>query len=125
MKPFDLKAALAGAKVVTRDGREVKIAGYNKEICPANIALLGWVYSDFEWWERAWFENGSYLKDEFDGFDLFMAPTERKEWILRIDYGRGPLIEGPFKDFDYCKERAAYHYNKQGLNTIHEITIHE
>jgi len=31
MKPFNLDEALAGEPVVTRDGRPVKIAGYNEE----------------------------------------------------------------------------------------------
>ena len=77
LKPFDLDKALAGAKVVTRDGREVKIAGYNKNANPLHMRLawVGRVSFSF-------YENGRFLKnDEISDLDLFLASDVREYWV--------------------------------------------
>jgi hypothetical protein len=120
MKPFNLEKALAGEPVITRDGRRVKIAGYNEEIYPLNISLLGWIRSDIGWCEYAWYCNGRYNSGEDNPSDLFMAPTERKEWVVRLPEYR---MIGPFHN-----EKLAKGWQEQ-MNrpdsTIHEITITE
>ena len=78
MKPFDLEKALAGEPVVTRDGRPVKIAGYNPD---ANVysKITGWVNGEV----KAWGSVGDFYSLT-SGFDLFMAekPKVKKEgWV--------------------------------------------
>ena len=121
MKPFNLERALAGDPVVTRDGRPLKIAGYNEEISPANIALLGWVESDIGWDEVAWFYDGRYMNDESSTLDLFMAPNERKEWIVRCGVGDVVKYEGPFP----TEEAAKVYADNYEWRTVHEILIVE
>jgi hypothetical protein len=79
MKPFDLKKALAGEPVVTRDGRPVKIAGYNENA--------------HEFYRLAyWVDGGVCLACKSDGKysnsdsvnDLFMVPkpvTKKEGWV--------------------------------------------
>lgn len=77
LKPFDLQAALAGKPVVTRDGRAVKIAGYNVNAKEAEDALLGWA-NDVP---KQWNANGKWLSDSENPADLFMAPEKREVWV--------------------------------------------
>jgi len=58
MKPFNLEAALAGAPVVTRDGRPVKIAGYNPD-AHASGTLTGWIEKSIAGWNK---KGGGGLK---------------------------------------------------------------
>jgi hypothetical protein len=113
MKDFNLKDALAGKPVVTRDGRPVKIAGYNKD-AKESARLIGWVKGS----NLNWYEGGSYMGAFVSNYDLFMAPTERKEWVVRSS-GGGIFV--PFK----TKQEAEIHYLVDMGGTIHEITIHE
>jgi hypothetical protein len=115
-KPFNLQAALDGAPVVTRDGRSVKIAGYNEDAKDGND-IAAWVGGVI----LCWYKNGSYSTD-FNcqhGYDLFMAPTERKEWIVRG--ANGNVVFGPYK----VKAHAESCYLVDQGATIHEITITE
>jgi hypothetical protein len=111
-KPFNLQAALAGAPVVTRDVRPVKIAGYNED---AN-SLLGWIGND----NYAWTGGGKSFRIDFN-YDLFMAPTTRKEWIVRMSE---KWIAGPYPSLEKA-EKAIINLREDGPVTIHEITITE
>jgi hypothetical protein len=119
MKPFNLERALAGEPVVTRDGRPVKIAGYNPDAKDGqNIAgWIGGVLSE-------WYHNGTYTSQFLDTnqCDLFMAPTERKEWIVRCVFGDAVWCEGPFPTEDAAIIYAA---DNNELRSVYEITIHE
>lgn len=115
MKPFNLEAALAGAKVVTRDGLEVKIAGYNEE-AEQTSQLAGWLNGSITSWQK----NGQYWNDMRSDYDLFMAPTERKEWVVRWDTNICVT----------CKTRQSAEYMAEnhkdiGIATIHEIIVIE
>ena len=123
MKPFDLEAALKGAKVVTKCGHNVKIAGYNPD---AHLyqQVVGWMGES----AMKWSKKGEYSHN--DPFELYMAeiePTERKEWIVRIDFNNPEMntIAGPFM----MKEKAIDNLNEwnkaEFKATIHEITIIE
>ena len=80
MKPFNLEKALAGEPVVTRDGRTVKIAGYNPDAEPS-YQLAGWKGGLL----HAWDVDGTYNTSKSECFlDLFMAenPKVKKEgWV--------------------------------------------
>ena len=83
MKPFDLEKALAGEPVVTRDGRTVKIAGYNPNNPPFS-SLLGWVGISVTSWDKF----GKVLELQTSQSDLFMAekPKVKKytdEWLMK------------------------------------------
>lgn len=77
MKPFDLQAAFAGAKVVTRDGREATQLTHFQNLCEDEDSVFavidGKVYS--------FLENGRYYSSEDNALDLFMATITRKLWI--------------------------------------------
>ncbi len=76
MKPFDLKAALAGAPLQTRNGLPVKIAGYYSDVSE-ECQVLGW----YEGYSSNWYANGKvYMHMDSNG-DLFMAPQKRQGWI--------------------------------------------
>lgn len=77
MKPFDLKAALAGAPVVTRDGKTVVLIGQFPGTVQPNVwaDLEG---SSFLYW---FYENGRVHEHDEHAFDLFMAPRKEKRWI--------------------------------------------
>jgi hypothetical protein len=113
MKPFNLERALAGEPVITRDGRPVKIAGYNEE---AGISqkIIGWVDTLAFCWGIDGKQRGPT--------DLFMAPTERKEWIVRRVFGDAVWCEGPFPTEDAAIIYAA---DNNELRSVYEITIHE
>ena len=108
MKPFNLEAALAGAKVVTRDGNKVEIGCYNKDY----NSLLGWI----DRVAYTWTGGGKSVRSD-DTEELFMAPTERKEWVVRTGKAK---IYGP-----YGTEDHAIKIQRCEGGTIHEITIHE
>ena len=116
MKPFNLERALAGEPVITRDGRPVKIAGYNPD-ADIEYKICGWVDCEVESWRVDGLLSAS-IKDA--AIDLFMAPTERKEWIVRC------LVDAVIYYEPFPTEEAAkvFAYNYEG-RTIHEITIIE
>jgi hypothetical protein len=72
MKPFNLEEAVELHKpVVTRDGRDVWLAGYNPT---ANLSqrLIGWVDGSSVYW----YEDGRYAREAEDDRDLFMKSQE-------------------------------------------------
>lgn len=73
--PFDLQRALAGDKVVTRDGCEVtQLTRFN---C-AGVVLVGVVNG----YLQTWYEGGKYSGiDRDSGLDLFMPPKTVKRWV--------------------------------------------
>jgi hypothetical protein len=123
MKPFNLEAALNGAKVVTRDGKPVKMGCYNKE-AKGGHNIAGWLFGTL----LCWYHDGSYSTDFTTPhpYDLFMAPTERKEWVVRVvnpvDHNDSH-IAGPFLSYHHAKD--VYNARREGWATIHEITIIE
>ena len=78
MKPFDLKAALAGAPAVTRDGREVKWIAHDPGAVSEGrvLARVGDGGSHVRFFES----GASYLTGE-SSYDLFMAPVKREGWV--------------------------------------------
>jgi len=88
MKPFNLEAALNGAKVVTRDGREVsQLVWFD---C-ANKHCLQGVIGD---WLFSWTFEGKFMGDEIEDHDkdLFMATTKHEGWINLYGCGEAGVI---------------------------------
>jgi hypothetical protein len=129
MKEFNLNDVLAGAPVVTRDGRPVKIAGkittgineaifyMDKQVLGliGRVTSQGTIYSAVAHWD----ENGRTYVEQDTENDLFMAPTTRKEWIVRG--ANGNVVFGPYK----VKAHAESCYLLDQGATIHEIIIME
>jgi hypothetical protein len=110
MKPFNLEAALRGEPVVTRDGRLVKIAGYNPNAFD-NATVLGWVGREYS----CWYSNGTYLQNAGHKLDLFMAPkpkVKREGWVKiapdmdskTIHHGHQILTSYPYFTKELCDE---------------------
>lgn len=77
MKPFNLEAALSGAKVVTRDGREVTEIYLFK-----NTAIEYPLAAIIDGGVHCFSKSGSdYSNNEESGYDLFMAGTKREGWV--------------------------------------------
>lgn len=121
MKPFDLKAALAGEPVVTRNGCEVsQLIHFQLE---NNSAPVRFVCKDVI---LACSDKGRYnVYSEVEHFyDLFMAPKKRTVWINLFsclpDAGR-------FNGRYYESEQAA-DYASHGMrigNRAYPIEIEE
>ena len=80
MKPFDLEAAKAGAKVITRDGKPARIVCFDrKHIKSPIIALVS--ETDHEEELRTYSVRGWYFQSTECGLDLFMAPEKKEGWI--------------------------------------------
>lgn len=74
--PFDLQRALAGDKVVTRDGREV--TQLQKFDCDSEYCLVG----IFEGQIESWTHTGRYIENKKElSLNLFMAPKTVKRWV--------------------------------------------
>jgi hypothetical protein len=120
MKPFNLDEALAGKPVITRNGKPFTMAGYNEKARDGqNIA--GWVDGTL----MCWHHDGSYSTQFYDTheYDLFMASTERKEWIVRSTFNGITWYSQAFLTYESAKAYADSTYFN--IPTIHEITIHE
>jgi hypothetical protein len=122
MKDFNLKDALAGKPVVTRDGRPVKIAGYN-EGAKESQRIAAWL----DGFIIDYGENGK--RYSYTDYDLFMAPSERKEWVVRTPVLVDMLVNGnhysnnifgPYDNYETAMKTA-----DSLKGSIHEITIHE
>lgn len=78
LKPFNLEKALAGEKVVTRDGRNVvEIVKLSKAVGSQSVIA---VKEDGNW---ASYSSDGYLWSEgsLSDNDLFMAPTKKQGWV--------------------------------------------
>ncbi len=109
MKDFNLKDALAGKPVITRDERSVEILCYSEE---RNL-LVGLIGGS----AYVWTGGGKSTLNTYR--DLFMAQTERKEWVVRVS---DTCVFGPYKTSAEAYD-AIIRVGMPG--TIHEITIHE
>ena len=90
MKEFNLTEYLKNPsqKVVTRDGREVRI------IC-TDIPVVALIYDEKKQKEsiECFFENGKYLSFDADDspLDLFFAPVKKEGWVniyFSVDKGK-------------------------------------
>ena len=76
MKPFDLKKALAGAQVVTRNGQTVSELHHFKTIdgeYKLGVVLAGDLINCTE--------SGKYLIGRDNDYDLFMGQVKRSGWV--------------------------------------------
>ena len=83
LKPFDLEKAKQGAKVVTRDGRPVRIICWDKldddDIYP--IVALVKDQDGTEEDTETYTLDGACVEGEKNSIDLLMAPTTVERWV--------------------------------------------
>jgi len=121
MKPFNLEKALAGEPVITRYGRPVKIAGYNED-ASCGESVLGWLEGSSFSWAR----DGQYILQDCESFDLFMAPTERKEWVILWTNTHGGRQSHVVNFLENAQEYKEFLDGRNFTDiSIHEITIHD
>ena len=87
MKPFNLKEYLTNPskKIVTRDGRIVKIHCTNYDSRQPIIAQI----EDHNF-SRAFTEDGRYyINDIISPYDLFFAPEKHEGWVNVYKSGNG------------------------------------
>lgn len=117
-KPFNLQEALSGKPVVTRDGRAVKIAGYNPEAADKSLVVLGWAEGNIV----SWCEDGLYIEDDENPVDLFMAPETKDVWVIVYEF-QGTIMSVIAES----ENEAAQTHSKLGKGRpsfgIHKITI--
>ena len=82
MKPFSLEEYLKNPsrKVVTRDGRDVRIICTDRKGATPIIALVNDGLS--EELGHAFYSNGKIFSDEDNELDLFFAPEKHEGWII-------------------------------------------
>ena len=81
MKPFNLKEYLKNSsrKVVTRDGRPVRIICTDRKGATPIIALVNDGLS--EELGHAFYSDGKIFSDEDNELDLFFAPEKHEGWV--------------------------------------------
>ena len=120
MKEFNLTEYLKNPsqKVVTRDGREVRI------IC-TDIPIVALVYDEEKQKEsiECFFENGKYLSFDANdsSLDLFFAPVKKEGWVN--------LYKGVVKDYlpsvgqKVYKTKESANLNKRDDNYLTTVKI--
>lgn len=116
-KPFNLQEALAGKKVITRDGRPVKIAGFDSDAEPS-FEIVGWASGV----AASWSIYGQYHNNGKSDADLFMVCRTKDVWVVLYEY----RISMSSKVFNTLEDAKAFSntisptYIQLG---IHKITI--
>ena len=116
MKPFNLKEYIKNPnkKVITRNGRPVKIVYTDKKGMYPVVALIE--YNNTYENVFAFTTDGRYSFVETDEKDLFFAPEKHEGWVNIYEYGRGKYITS---EVVYTKkEDAIMGKNKSYLTTI-------
>ena len=98
MKEFNLTEYLKdpSKKVVTRDGRAVRIICTDAK---GNQPIIALVYNNNRDEENAYtyYRNGCYYQDNVYYLDLFFAPTKREGWVNIYDITRTNCISRIYK----------------------------
>lgn len=111
-KPFNLEEALNGAKVVTRDGREV--TQLHKFITIDKMKLFGVIDEQVYCWD----ENGKNLFADKIEYDLFIAVETKSVWVnMYVDDNRLWIGEA------YPSKEEAIKNIHKGINYIKTIEI--
>lgn len=80
LKPFNLKAAKAGAKVVTRDGHPARILCTDCKDENRYTVIASIMHRGEESVER-YSVDGEWYRGKENDLDLFMVPTKRQGWV--------------------------------------------
>ena len=96
MKQFSVKDYLANPsrKVVTRDGRSVRVLCTDKKSEYSVVALVSQNENTETTYNFA--KDGTYLKGEENSLDLFFAPEKKMAWANLYCTELGTLSSGEF-----------------------------
>ena len=98
MKAFNLKEALQGKPVVTRDGRPVSQLVYFTALSPVERYTLHGV---LEGRIDTWTSDGlSWISFPDSPKDLFMVGTKKEGWINVYEYKNTSVVHSTKKDAD-------------------------
>lgn len=101
LKPFNLEAALNGAKVVTRDGRTVSRVTYFPEIKGTDYPVKAIVEDNLQGFTVDGFY---YTRNNESCIDLFLAPKLREGWINIYPHGNAVWYQTKEKADLYAAE---------------------
>lgn len=90
LKPFDLEAAKAGAKVVTRSGKPVRILCFDRK--DNQYPIVGLVNFDHGEQMVAFTINGKFSDNIPSGYDLFIVPEKHEGYVLVIRCKDGVVL---------------------------------
>ena len=111
MKEFNLKEALAGKPVITRDGKEVKqLTQFDSE----TSNLFGVVDNSL----ISWYNNGVYSSNYKSNFDLFMDTENVSIWV-NVYYDGDSIYIG----HKHSIEQLALEVSKDSIHYIKTIEI--
>lgn len=88
LKPFDLEAAKAGAPVVTRDGKPVRIVCFDAKGSQPLLGLIEWGRDEMACRYSA---NGEYLNGKSNDHNLVMKATVKRNGWLNL-YRIGGMV---------------------------------
>ena len=93
MKQFDLKEYLKdpNKKVVTRDGRNVRIICTDQKGTEYSVVALCTMSNGSENLET-YFPNGKIYLSSDSCMDLFFAPEKKEGWVNLYDLSEGPCL---------------------------------
>ena len=114
MKQFNLEEYLANPsrKVVTRDGRDVRIicTDFNNPDFPVIGEIKGYK------WPLSFATNGEIIKWKQLSGDLFFAPKKHERWVNLYKSGLGDYSLG--RDIYISKERAEAVASSNCVSTV-------
>lgn len=124
MKPFNLAEALAGKRVVTRDGRKVlKIVDMGCQTFPIVAVLEG-----EEEWPILFNKDGSWDRPGMNAnskYDLFMASEKREYWVNVYKNASGYTFLGDTYSNEQEAVNADTNTRSNSIKYIKTIKIHE
>lgn len=89
MKPFNLKEALEGKPVITRDGREVTQL-HLFEIPEDDYSLVGVINKEMSFWNK---EGMCFT--ESSNYQLFMSPMKTRYYVKIVQTNSGSIVACP------------------------------
>ena len=117
MKPFSLEEYLANPsrKIITRDGRNVRIICTDAKSKYPIVALIKNPHNNTEY-PSLFTKKGKYASDMQYPDDLFFAPEKHKGWINVYKCKSGFFTLGIYPDKEHAEERA-------GTNCVATVKI--
>jgi hypothetical protein len=118
LEKFDLEKALNGAKVVTRDGREVT------QLTKFETSDIMTIYGVVDGEVYGWDKNGTYgYPSLFDNDnELFLAVEPESIWVnVYCHKGKLQIVGTPHNSLTQAKANILHSVNRQYIKTI-EIT---
>lgn len=124
--PFDIEEAQAGAKVVTRDGRTVRIVAYDLDsrypICAIIRAQNGSEYPE------VYLKSGRYDEDEIENdCDLFIEEESKYRPYANADeMDEAIKVHGMFiENKEKGRRRAIVAYSEREIETVSDCEDYE